>query len=154
MRLINHEGKRRHVVHYLVSLRIMFDSIHMKQDRIARLRALAQGIGSALNESVSGGLPKDLADIQSEIDALCDEYASDLARYSKELAEGYCICPVEDVEKHACWLHWVDRLTWREVGVRLNYSGDYVKNHLSPKGIEKIYASMPNKWREESPQAL
>ncbi len=153
MRLIDAEGKRRHVRHYLTSLRAMAESMQAKQDRLQRLRVLAEGMGWAAGERVSGGKRRDIADVQQEIDDLADEYAGDLSRYAEELAEGYRICPVDDVPKYACWLHWAEGLTWRQVANKVKYSEDHVRRDICAAGIEAVYADMPHRWRTDAPDA-
>lgn len=153
MRLINTEGKRRHVKHYLTSLRAMHESMRAKQDRLQRLRAHAEGLRCAMGESVSGGERRDLADVKQEIDDLADEYAADLARYSSELAEGYRICPVEDMPRHVCWMHWVEGKTWSSLARELGYDADHVRKKLCNRGVEGIYGDMPRRWRADAEDA-
>lgn len=154
MHLINAEGKRYHVEHYLTSLRTMAEEMRAKEERLAKLQALADGLRSAMGESVSGGARRELADVQHEIDVLADEYAGDLARYANELAEGYRICPSSDIPRYACWLHWVDGKTWGQVGRVVGYSASSCKQRLVWEGIEGIYADMPHHWREDAEEAL
>lgn len=154
MHHIDTEGKKRHVRHYLTSLRAMQESMRLKEDRIARLRCLMEGMGSAMGESVSGGARRDMAEARQELDDLLDEYRGDLSRYAAEIAEGYRLCPVEDPARHACWLHWVEGMTWARVGERLGCSEEQARKTLCKKGIAHIYGVMPRSWREEAPEAI
>ncbi len=153
MHHINAEGKKRHVKHYLTSLRAMAEEARAKRERIARLKALAEGLSTAMGESVSGGTRRDLADMQHEIDELTGEYIRDLIRYGDELMAGYRICPASELPRFACWLHWYEGLTWHQVGRRLGYSADHVRSDICEKGVEGIYEDMPHHWREDAPEA-
>lgn len=154
MRLINAQGKRRHVKHYLTSLRAMSVEMREKEERMRALRQMAEGLRSAMGESVAGGSKRDLADVAAELEALEDEYAGDLARYATEIAEGYRICPPSDIPRYACWLHWAEGMTWGQVGKRLNYGSDHVRKDVCDMGVESIYDIMPHRWREESSEAI
>lgn len=152
MHHINAEGKKRHVKHYLTSLRKMQESMHLKEDRIARLRVQLEGMSSAMGESVSGGERRDLAEATQELSELVDEYMGDLSRYASDIAEGYRLCPVEDPARHACWLHWAEGLTWAQVGRKLNYDADYVRQDICDLGVKRLYGIMPRKFRESCPE--
>ena len=154
MRLINAQGKRRHVKHYLTSLRSMQEEMRAKQERIMKLRALAEGLSSAMGECVSGGVRRDLADVKQEIGELTDEYAGDLSRYASEIAEGYRICPSSDLPRYICWLHWAEDKTWGQVGAKVGYSGSHCAQNLADEGVEGIYADMPHHWHEAAEKAL
>ncbi len=154
MHHINAEGKKRHVRHYLASLRAMAEEARAKRERIARLKSLSEGVSTAMGESVSGGTRRDLADIQHEVDELAAEYASDLVRYGDELMAGYRICPASDLPRFACWLHWYEGLTWYQVGRRLGYSEVHVRANICPVGVDGIYEAMPHHWRADAPEAI
>lgn len=155
MHLIDDDGKRHHVRHYLTSLRAMAKELKAKEERLACLRALAEGLGSAaLGKSVSGGSRRDLAEVQQGIDDLADEYAGDLARYSSEIAEGYLLCPVNDIPRYACWLHWAEGKPWGEVARRVGYSESHCKHKLCQEGVSSIYEGMPRRWRKKIPPAI
>lgn len=154
MHHINAEGKKRHVKHYLTSLRGMQESMRLKEERIERLHCLMEGMGSAMGESVSGGIRRDLAESKQELDDLIDEYQADLSRYASNIAEGYRLCPVEDPNRYACWLHWAEGLTWAQVARKMGYSEEQVRQKFCKKGIAHIYGVMPREWREEAPEAI
>ncbi len=154
MHLINVQGKRNHVKHYLTSLRAMADEMRAKEERMNALRQMAEGLRSVVSESVSGGEGRDLADTIAELEVLEDEYAGDLARYASEIAEGYRICPTSDIPRYACWLHWAEGLTWAQVGKRLGYDSDYTRKDICDTGVECIYNIMPRKWRADAPEAI
>lgn len=154
MHLIDDEGKRRHAVHYLKSLREMQESVKRKEERIAGLRSIAEGMRVTMGEKVSGGQRKGIADIQAELDAARDEFIGEVSRYSKEIAEGYRVCPVEDIPRYACWLHWVERMTWAQVGKKIGYCPDHCRSSIRRVGLCRIYDHMPHHWRAKAPEAI
>lgn len=154
MRLIDNEGKRRHVKHALKRLRAMQQEMDAKQDRIAHLRSLREGVSSAIRERVSGGLRSDLSKTQQELEELEDEYTGDLARYASEIALGYRLCPTTDLPRHVCWMHWASGLTWRQVSARVGYSESHCKHSLCDIGVDGIYRDMPRRWREDAEDAI
>ncbi len=152
MGVVNKEGKRFRVERYLTSLRGMAQEMELKEERILKLRSLAEGLRSAMHERVSGGVKRDLADVEHELELLTEEYAADLSRYASEIAEGYRICPIADTSRYVCWLHWVEGRTWREVANKVDYSCEYVKRELCDQGVIGIYEDMPSHWRSGSPE--
>lgn len=154
MHHISDEGKKRHVTHYLRAIRDMQKAVRLKEERIERLRCIAEGGGPLLGERVSGGRRRDLADIQQELDDLMDEYQGDLSRYAVEIAEGYRVCPVEDVSRYVCWLHYAEGMTWAQVGKKMGYSSDYCRGELCSLGARRIYEAMPHRWREGAEEAV
>ncbi len=122
--------------------------------RLEKLRTIAEGLRSVSGESVSGGLRRDIADVEHEIEELQKSYQSDLVLYSAEIAEGYRLCPTDDVPRYVCWLHWAEGRTWSEAAQRVGYSTETVRKELRDKGIESIYEEMPNRWRSDAPDAI
>lgn len=154
MRLIDVQGKRRHVEHYLTTLRSMASEMRMKEERIEALRALADGVRSLSCERISGGKKRDLVDIENELEELLEEYAGDLSRYASDIAEGYRICPSSNIPRYICWAHWVEGLTWGEVANKVGYSRDHVTHKLCQQGVEEIYDHLPLQWRDRAESAL
>lgn len=122
----------------------------LKEERIARLRALAEGCRSVVREHISGGARTDIADIEHELGGLLDEYAGDLSRYVMEIAEGCRFCPTSDIPRYACWLHWAEGKAWAEVANKVGYSCEYVKREMCDQGVRGIYEDMPYHWRTRS----
>lgn len=140
-------SKRACVERYLSSLRSLQREAQFKEERIEKLRSVAEGLRSVVQERVTGGAKRDLADIESELEVLADEYAGDLAKFAAEIAEGYRICPTSDTARYVCWLHWAEGRTWSEVADKVGYSCEYVKRELCDQGICAIYDDMPDHWR-------
>ncbi len=153
-RLINIEGKRNHVAYYLSSLYTMQSSLKETEYRLEKLRVIAEGLRSVSGESVSGGIKRDIADVEHEITKLLETYQSNLVLYSAEIAEGYRLCPTDDLPRYVCWLHWAEHKTWAQVAKRVGYDSDYVRKKLCDRGVESIYNAMPNRWRKPSPEAI
>lgn len=147
--MINAKEKRQHVKHYLTSLRDMELALKGKQDRMTQLRELATGLRSVMGESVAGGIKRELADTMHEIRILEDEYAADLEWYASEVTEGYCLCPVTNIPRYVCWLHWAEGKTWEEAGMCVGYSGEHCRGYLCNQGVEEIYGVMPPRRRED-----
>lgn len=140
--------RQERVIAYLAHIRDIQREAWGKQDRLAHLRALAEGVSAAGGESVSGGKGRDLADIQAEIDQLADEYAADVERYRDEIAHGYELCPPSNVPRYVCWLHWAEGLSWPQVAAKVRYTPSHCAHNLSDRGIDEIYEAMPHVWRE------
>lgn len=150
MCLLNADIKRSCVERYLTSLHSMAKEMRLKEERIARLRSLAEGLRNAVRERITGGVGRDLADIEHELNELSDEYVGDLARYAAEIAEGYRICPTSNPPRYACWLHWAENKTWAETAKKVGYSCEYVKREMRDQGVCEIYEEMPHHWRTPS----
>lgn len=121
--------------------------------RLDKLRSIAEGLRSISSESVTGGIRRDLADIETEIDSLKSEYETNLILYSSEIAEGYKLCPTNDLPRYVCWLHWAEHLTWSKISEKIGYSADHIRKILCVQGVESLYEEMPNRWRASSPKA-
>lgn len=152
--LIDAKGKRNHVRHCLERLRTMQESVRGKQERIARLEVLMDGLKTVIGESVSGGERRDIAEAAHELDVLRDEYEGDLQRYAHEIATGYLLCPVENIPRYVCWLHWAEGMTWAQVADKVGYDRETVRDSICDKGACEIYDEMPHHWREDIPEAI
>ena len=140
--------KRDCVIGYLSAIRRMQREVWGKRDRLEHLKALAEGMSSVQGQSVSGGTRRDLADIQAQIDELADEYAADIERYSRDIAQGYALCPPTSVPRYVCWLHWAEGLSWPKVAEKVRYGESHCAHNLCDRGIDEIYEMMPHVWRE------
>lgn len=148
MNLKEDRDRRKKVKAYLENIRAMQAEAWGKRDRLAHLRALAEGMSSAGGQSVSGGTRRDLADVQAEIDELADGYAADIERYGREIAQGYAMCPPSEVPRYVCWLHWAEGLSWPRVAEVVHYGESHCRHNLCDRGVDEIYEAMPHVWRE------
>jgi len=76
---------------------------------------------------------------------LLEDAITSRQNYQKEVMRARSICHVT-TEAAMLWAHFVERKTWREVGVQFGYDGSYCCT-LSRRGYEPIYTAMPESFK-------
>lgn len=116
------------------------DELRCRLDNLSAPSGGAGGAGGA--DPMASGLAA-LEDLQAQWSDAAETYAADIAA-------AVAICPPSSPERHAVWLHSVERMTWGAVARRLGYSEAHVKKDMAPRGIAGIYADMPEEYRRYS----
>lgn len=138
----------RHCVKaYLSEIRGMEAGAKDLEDRIIELRQRLEGLRSVVSETVGGSKSDDaLIEGMAKLEELQDQWRGEVSKYAKEIAEAQLICDPSNIGRYACWLAWVSKLTWDQVGEKLGYSKSRIRAKAE-KGIEEIYQEMPERYR-------
>ena len=82
-----------------------------------------------------------------------EDFLTILAEYEAELSEAYAICHREMLpECEMLWDHYVERMTWAQVGKKHHYAVKYA-DEKAAQGIDAIYDALPDRtvrqvWKE------
>lgn len=150
-----YEVKRHCVIAYLDDIRIRRAVMEDLEWRIDSLRERLEGLGMTQGEGVAGGESTDMADKLARIHDLEAQWATAVVESAETVAVAASLCPSSEPERYCLWLHFVERLTWPEVGERMSYSPDHIKGRFVRKGIDALYPEIPEEYRRYAiPNAL
>lgn len=118
--------------------------------RIADLRELLRGTASpSSGPAQAGGVRDRMAEGLSRLEALEDEWAEKASRYAGDVEEAVEICAPRHLGRYALYLHIVERMTWQQVGRRINYCDRTARTIAYRSGIPEIYEAMPEAARRD-----
>ena len=129
---------------YIGDLQRIMDS---SAERIERCKSLVNLSGVKYT-----GMPTDpnvYTDALPDGIALLIEAQEDLltiiGEYEQELSEAYAICHRPKLpECEMLWDHYVERMTWAQVGRKHGYAAKYV-DEKAAQGIDAIYDALPDR---------
>lgn len=143
------------VVSYLLHIRSLVDSIDDAETRLARACARLDLMGvDYCGKDMPVGAGADhgddaVAEGVALMQELREELAAEVAHGHDDIKEARSLCRTRYPARHALWLHYVDRMTWQEVGERMRYQASYVRQELARAGIFELYSLMPEQWRNQ-----
>lgn len=135
---------------YLSEIRGKRDDMRDLEWRIDELRSSMDGLSSMSDGAIGGGASDPMASGLAALDALQAQWSDVAEAYAGDIAQATAICSPSMPERHAIWLHTVERMTWAQVARRLGYSEVHVRKNLAVVGIAEIYAEMPEEYRRYS----
>lgn len=137
------------VIEYLTSIRGMEVSMRDLEHRIAELRFRLEGLSGGGGSAIRTASADRMSEGIGRLEILEEEWSTTVALYADRISEAMCICATNHMNRYICWMHWVEKLTWEQVGCRLGYSKQHARL-LAESGITEIYGEMPEEYRRYS----
>lgn len=137
---------------YIGDLQRIMDSSAERIERCRNLLDLSaidysrDKVSTTAHDSMADGIAA-LIEAQNDLTEIIGEYEG-------ELSEAYAICHRPKLpECEMLWDHYVERMTWAQVGKKYNYAAKYA-DEKAAQGIDAIYDALPDRtvrqvWKEQ-----
>ena len=124
--------------------------LDMIEEQMARLQArmALRGVDYTAQGPSGVASPDKMPDGMAALREVRDMWDAHYAHTGEEMAQALLLCAPDRPNRHALWLHEVERMTWTAVAAALHVSERTAKR-MGEQGVVELYYAMPEQWRRD-----
>lgn len=149
------EYAKRRARAFLIHVKSTYLTVATIRSELAEIDAAFDGVRGIdySAQSVSGTPSGDgVARLVERKESLKAEYEAELMECLQLQADAHrALRGVSEPSRSALTLHYLEGLTWTDVGERTGYSVDHVRGYLADRGLAELFPHIP---REHIPEAF
>ena len=124
--------------------------LDMIEEQMARLQArmALRGVDCSASGPTAPASPDKMPDALAALREVYDMWDAHYALTGREMARARLLCGPHYPNRHALWLHEVERMTWTAVAAALKVS-ERSARRMGEQGVRELYYAVPEQWRRD-----